>query len=152
MSGREKGSRMGRDPLESLGWIDREPEAAAPGNGRPRAEGGEGWTRATFIVRRDRLKALKDRAWTERRSIKDVVDEMLERYLSGETAAGGDGEGGGVYGVDEMAELFGVTAQSVRRRLKEGSIKAGKIGAKWFATEGAVREFLRGDRGKEPGE
>jgi len=43
----------------------------------------EGWTRATFIVREDMLKRLKEYAYTDRRSIKGIVNEMLEWYLDG---------------------------------------------------------------------
>lgn len=41
-----------------------------------------GWTRATLIVRADLLDKLKDHAWTERRTIKDVVEEMMTQYLA----------------------------------------------------------------------
>ena len=40
------------------------------------------YTRATFIVRRDLLKQLKDYAYTERREIKDVINEILEQSLA----------------------------------------------------------------------
>ncbi len=42
----------------------------------------ENWTRATFIVREDLLERLKDYAWTDRRSLKEIVNEMLEQYLA----------------------------------------------------------------------
>ena len=41
----------------------------------------EGYTRATFIVREDLLKKLKDYAYTEREKIKDVVNKMLAEFL-----------------------------------------------------------------------
>lgn len=41
----------------------------------------EQWTRATFIVREDLLKKLKDYAYTERKTIKDVINEIVEDYL-----------------------------------------------------------------------
>lgn len=41
----------------------------------------ENYTRATFILREDLLEKLKDYAYTDRRSIKDIVSEMLEQYL-----------------------------------------------------------------------
>ncbi len=43
----------------------------------------EGWTRATFILRKDYLERLKRRAYWERKKIKEVVDEALRLYLSG---------------------------------------------------------------------
>lgn len=42
----------------------------------------ENWTRYTVIVREDLLDKLKDYAWTERVTIKKVINEMLEEYLA----------------------------------------------------------------------
>lgn len=42
----------------------------------------DGWTRATFIVKEDVLAKLKDRAYIDRRNLKDVVSEALEHYLN----------------------------------------------------------------------
>lgn len=41
------------------------------------------WTRATFIVRKDILEKLKDFAYTDRRTVKDVINEALRNYLNG---------------------------------------------------------------------
>lgn len=86
--------RMGIDPLA---WINQEPEQMetikASKTGRPRTirreyekssqeNLPENWTRATFIVREDRLKRLKDYAYNDRRSLKDIVNEMIEQYLA----------------------------------------------------------------------
>ena len=43
----------------------------------------EGYTRATFIVREDLLKKLKDYAYTERETLKDVVNKMIAQFLEG---------------------------------------------------------------------
>jgi hypothetical protein len=43
----------------------------------------DGWTRATFILRRHHLEELKALAYWERRTIKEVIDEALETYLGG---------------------------------------------------------------------
>jgi len=43
----------------------------------------DGFTRATFIVREDLLKKLKDYAYTERETLKDVVNKMLAEFLEG---------------------------------------------------------------------
>lgn len=43
----------------------------------------EGYTRATFIVREDLLKKLKDYAYTERETLKDVVNYMIAQFLEG---------------------------------------------------------------------
>jgi hypothetical protein len=40
-----------------------------------------GWTRATFILRRRHLEELKELAYWERKTIKEVVDEALDSYL-----------------------------------------------------------------------
>ncbi|HZK83361.1 MAG TPA: hypothetical protein VFC58_01525 [Desulfosporosinus sp.] len=41
----------------------------------------ENWTRATFILREDLLKRLKDYSYTDRRSLKEIINEMIEDYL-----------------------------------------------------------------------
>ncbi len=43
----------------------------------------QGWTRATFILRKDYLGRLKGLAYWERKKIKEVVDEALGLYLNG---------------------------------------------------------------------
>jgi len=43
----------------------------------------DGWTRATFILRRDTLERLKASAYWERKKIKEVMDEALGLYLRG---------------------------------------------------------------------
>jgi len=42
-----------------------------------------GWTRATFILRKDYLEKLKASAYWERKTIKEVIDEALGSYLKG---------------------------------------------------------------------
>lgn len=42
-----------------------------------------GWTRATFILRKDYLEKLKASAYWERRKIKEMIDEALGLYLKG---------------------------------------------------------------------
>ncbi len=46
----------------------------------------DGWTRATFILRRNYLERLKASAYWERKKIKEVVDEALGLYLKGKKA------------------------------------------------------------------
>ncbi|RXM73648.1 hypothetical protein DP144_13855 [Clostridium tetani] len=41
----------------------------------------ENWTRATFIVREDLLDKLKDYSYTDRRTLKEIVNEMIDDYL-----------------------------------------------------------------------
>ena len=41
----------------------------------------KGWTRNTFILRKDYLEKIKGLAYWDRKTIKDVVDEALGSYL-----------------------------------------------------------------------
>lgn len=41
----------------------------------------DGWTRATFILRKHHLEELKTLAYWERKTIKEVIDEALHSYL-----------------------------------------------------------------------
>jgi len=43
----------------------------------------EGWTRATFILRKDHLEKIKSLSYWERKKIKEVVDDALKLYLKG---------------------------------------------------------------------
>ncbi len=43
----------------------------------------DGWTRATFILRKDHLEKIKALAYWKRKNIKEVMDEALETYLRG---------------------------------------------------------------------
>ncbi len=43
----------------------------------------EGWTRATFVLRKDYLKKLKAVSYWERKKMKEVVEEALGAYLNG---------------------------------------------------------------------
>jgi hypothetical protein len=43
----------------------------------------DGWTRATFILRKDYLEKLKSLSYWERKKIKEVIDEALSSYLDG---------------------------------------------------------------------
>lgn len=70
------GKKIGR-PVTNTRKIDK-----ASQEGCKEAE-----TRATFIVKEDLLKKLKDYAYYEERNIKDVVNEMLEEYLQDKTVA-----------------------------------------------------------------
>lgn len=41
----------------------------------------EGWTRATFIVRKGHLEKLRALAYWDRKQFKEVIDEALISYL-----------------------------------------------------------------------
>lgn len=103
-----KKTRLGDDPFKNtLGGLDmlitptneprdlnvkETPSTAKPKRGRPKeitrvvtktSQSGlrEGLTRATFIIREDTLDKLKERAYTDRKKLKDLVTEALDYYL-----------------------------------------------------------------------
>ena len=41
----------------------------------------EGWTRATFVLRKDYLSKLKAVSYWDRKKMKEVIDEALGDYL-----------------------------------------------------------------------
>ena len=43
----------------------------------------EGWTRATFIVETETLETLKNYAYTERLTMKKVVQMALDQFIDG---------------------------------------------------------------------
>ena len=43
----------------------------------------DGWTRATFVLRKDYLKKLKAVSYWDRKKMKQVIDEALRAYLKG---------------------------------------------------------------------
>ena len=54
------------------------------------------------------------------------------------------------YDVQEIAKLFDMTPQSIRRFLREGRIKGRQVGTRWYVTEEAIRDYLMGvDNDKE---
>ncbi len=48
------------------------------------------------------------------------------------------------YDVQEIARIFDMTPQSIRKFFKTGRIKARKFGTRWYVTEEAMREYLLG--------
>jgi len=48
------------------------------------------------------------------------------------------------YDVQEIAKIFDMTPQTIRRFFREGRIKARKFGTRWYVTEEAIREYLLG--------
>lgn len=43
----------------------------------------DGWTRATFVLRKDYLSKLKAVSYWDRKKMKEVIDEALGGYLEG---------------------------------------------------------------------
>jgi len=54
-----------------------------------------------------------------------------------------------LYDVQEIAKIFDMTPQSVRKFFKTGRIKARKVGTRWYVTEEAIREFLLGEQAED---
>ena len=52
-----------------------------------------------------------------------------------------------VYSIEEAAELLGVHHNTIRKRIKDGSLPAsqpnGYAGKKWFITAEAIRDFMK---------
>ncbi len=48
------------------------------------------------------------------------------------------------YDVQEIAKIFDMTPQSIRKFLREGRIRGRKFGTRWYVTEEAMREYLLG--------
>ena len=99
-----KKPKLGRDPLAERSGIDslirdtrKDPGTKPARNTIAKYKGSpklqevssvkrglqEGWTRATFIVREEHLEKLKALAYWDRRDVKVVLDEALEKLLKG---------------------------------------------------------------------
>lgn len=53
-------------------------------------------------------------------------------------------EGINLYTIPEAAELLGVTAQTVRRYIKEGALKAQRVGRPYLISGEALKRFVTG--------
>ena len=53
------------------------------------------------------------------------------------------------YDAQEIARIFDMTPQSIRKFFKTGRIKASKLGTRWYVTEEAMREFLLGEQAED---
>lgn len=49
-----------------------------------------------------------------------------------------------VYTVQEVAEILGLTPQSVRAYIRKGRLKAVKLGAAYIIAEENIKDFIRG--------
>ncbi len=48
-----------------------------------------------------------------------------------------------VYNLKEVVELLGLNIQTVRQYIKDGKLKASKVGTHYIVTEDAIKEFLK---------
>lgn len=47
-----------------------------------------------------------------------------------------------VYNLKEVVKLLGLNIQTIRQYIKEGKLKASKIGTHYIVTDEAIKEFL----------
>ncbi|MDX1673056.1 MAG: helix-turn-helix domain-containing protein [Balneolaceae bacterium] len=47
-----------------------------------------------------------------------------------------------LYSVDDLHERLGMSKMTIRAYLREGRIRARKLGVKWYVTEKALREYF----------
>ena len=82
---RKSAKKSAKKPSGSRGGRTTNPAASAKPATQQMQESSpdaEAYIRATFIVRRDLLRLLKDYAYTERREIKEVINEILAEALA----------------------------------------------------------------------
>lgn len=48
-----------------------------------------------------------------------------------------------IYDLKEVVKLLGLNIQTIRKFIKEGKLKASKIGTHYIVTEDAIKEFLK---------
>ncbi|MDZ7659073.1 helix-turn-helix domain-containing protein [Fodinibius sp.] len=52
-----------------------------------------------------------------------------------------------LYSVDDLHEQLGLSKMTIRAYLREGKIRARKLGVKWYVTEEALREYFNESSG-----
>lgn len=55
-----------------------------------------------------------------------------------------------LYSVDDLHEQLGLSKMTIRAYLREGKIRARKLGVQWYVTEEALREYFNEPNGTEP--
>ena len=48
-----------------------------------------------------------------------------------------------IYDLKEVVKLLGLNIQTIRKFIKEGKLKASKVGTHYMVTEDAIKEFLK---------
>jgi hypothetical protein len=72
--------RVRKTPKHEEAEPEVKPKAANAGTSKSGLP--EGYTRVTYIVQESQVKALKERAYIDRKNIKDVIAEAITEYLS----------------------------------------------------------------------
>jgi excisionase family DNA binding protein len=47
-----------------------------------------------------------------------------------------------LYDVEELSEMLHIQERTVRKLLREGTLKAKKLARKWYVTEDSLREYF----------
>ena len=55
-----------------------------------------------------------------------------------------------LYSVDDLHQQLGLSKMTIRAYLREGKIRARKLGVKWYVTEEALREYFDGSAEEKP--
>lgn len=55
-----------------------------------------------------------------------------------------------LYSVDDLHRQLGLSKMTIRAYLREGKIRARKLGVKWYVTEDALREYFDGSSENKP--
>lgn len=53
-----------------------------------------------------------------------------------------------VYNLKEVVKLLGLNIQTIRQYIKEGKLKASKIGTHYIVTDESIKEFLKANEVK----
>ena len=53
-----------------------------------------------------------------------------------------------VYNLKEVVKLLGLNIQTIRKFIKEGKLKASKIGTHYIVTDEAIKDFLKANEVK----
>lgn len=55
-----------------------------------------------------------------------------------------------LFSIDDLHEMLGISKMTLRAYLREGKIRARKLGVSWFVTEDAIREYFEESRAPGP--
>ena len=53
-----------------------------------------------------------------------------------------------VYNLKQVVDLLGLNIQTIRQYIKDGKLKASKIGTHYMVTDEAIKEFLKANEVK----
>ena len=53
-----------------------------------------------------------------------------------------------IYNLKEVVNLLGLNIQTIRQFIKEGRLKASKVGTHYMVTDEAIKEFLKANEVK----